>query len=123
MQRPADESAANTGILVTLNTETIDSDIKAAQAELDAKTAILQQEQSKLDEIDLNLTKCDIYAPAEGQVLYHNVYSSRSGRAEQVIEAGSRIRYRQIVIDLPNPQLMQVKAKNSMIAIVKPVTR
>ena len=87
------------------------SDIKAAQAELDAKTAILQQEQSKLDEIDLNLTKCDIYAPSKGQVLYHNVYSSRSGRAEQVIEAGSRIRYRQIVIDLPNPQLMQVKAK------------
>lgn len=87
------------------------SDIKAAQAELDAKTAILEQEQSKLDEIDLNLTKCDIYAPADGQVLYHNVYSSRSGRAEQVIEAGSRIRYRQIVIDLPNPQLMQVKAK------------
>ena len=87
------------------------SDIKAAQADVDAKTAILQQEQNKLDEIDLNLTKCDIYAPAKGQVLYHNVYSSRSGRAEQVIEAGSRIRYRQIVIDLPNPQLMQVKAK------------
>jgi HlyD family secretion protein len=88
-----------------------ESDIKAAQAELDAKTAILQQEQNKLDEIDLNLTKCDIYAPAKGQVLYHNVYSSRSGRAEQVIEAGTRIRYRQVVIDLPNPQLMQVKAK------------
>jgi hypothetical protein len=87
------------------------SDIKAAQADLDAKTAILQQEQNKLDEIDLNLTKCDIYAPAKGQVLYHNVYSSRSGRAEQVIEAGTRIRYRQVVIDLPNPQLMQVKAK------------
>ena len=87
------------------------SDIKAAQAELNAKSAILEQEQNKLDEIDLNLTKCDIYAPAEGQVLYHNVYSSRSGRAEQVIEAGSRIRYRQIVVDLPNPQLMQVKAK------------
>ncbi|MDE0737158.1 MAG: HlyD family efflux transporter periplasmic adaptor subunit, partial [Pirellulaceae bacterium] len=88
-----------------------ESDIKAAQAELDAKTAILQQEQNKLDEIDMNLTKCDIYAPAKGQVLYHNVYSSRSGRAEQVIEAGTRIRYRQVVIDLPNPQLMQVKAK------------
>ncbi|MEO2024054.1 MAG: hypothetical protein ABGX05_19680 [Pirellulaceae bacterium] len=56
------------------------SDIKAAQAELDAKTAILQQEENKLAEIDLNLTKCDIYAPDAGQVLYRNQYSSRSGR-------------------------------------------
>jgi multidrug resistance efflux pump len=87
------------------------SDIKAAQAELDAKTAILQQEQSKLNEINLNLVNCEIYAPAKGQVLYHNVYSSRSGRAEQVVEAGARIGYRRIVIDLPNPQLMQVKSK------------
>ncbi|MCP4812802.1 MAG: efflux transporter periplasmic adaptor subunit, partial [Planctomycetaceae bacterium] len=87
------------------------SDIKAAQAELDAKTAILQQEQSKLDEIELNLTKCDIYAPDAGQVLYRNTFSSRSARAEVVIEAGTRIRYRQPLIDLPNPQLMQVKAK------------
>lgn len=87
------------------------SDIKAAQAEVDAKQAILQQEQNKLDEIDLNLTKCDIRAPAEGQVIYHNVYSSRSGRAEFVVEAGSRARERQTIIDLPNPKLMQVKAK------------
>ena len=64
------------------------SDIKAAQADVDAKTAILEQEQSKMDEIDLNLTKCDIRAPAEGQVIYHNVYSSRSGRVEFVVEAG-----------------------------------
>ena len=87
------------------------SDIKAAQADVDAKTAILEQEQSKLDEIDLNLTKCDIRAPAEGQVIYHNVYSSRSGRVEFVVEAGSRARERQTIIDLPNPKLMQVKAK------------
>ena len=87
------------------------SDIKAAQADVDAKQAILQQEQNKLDEIDLNLTKCDIRAPAEGQVIYHNVYSSRSGRAEFVVEAGSRARERQTIIDLPNPKLMQVKAK------------
>ena len=87
------------------------SDIKAAQAELDAKSAILEQEQNKLDEIDLNLIKCDIYAPDAGQVLYRNTYSSRSARAEVVIEAGTRIRYRQNVIDLPNPHLMQVKAK------------
>ena len=87
------------------------SDIKAAQADVDAKTAILEQEQTKLDEIDLNLTKCDIRAPAEGQVIYHNQYSSRSGRVEFVVEAGSRVRERQTIIDLPNPKLMQVKAK------------
>jgi len=87
------------------------SDIKAAQADVDAKTAILEQEQTKMDEIDLNLTKCDIRAPAEGQVIYHNVYSSRSGRVEFVVEAGSRARERQTIIDLPNPKLMQVKAK------------
>ena len=87
------------------------SDIKAAQADVDAKTAILEQEQSKMDEIDLNLTKCDIRAPSEGQVIYHNVYSSRSGRVEFVVEAGSRARERQTIIDLPNPKLMQVKAK------------
>ena len=87
------------------------SDIKAAQADVDAKTAILEQEQTKLDEIDVNLTKCDIRAPAEGQVIYHNQYSSRSGRAEFIVEAGSRARERQTIIDLPNPKLMQVKAK------------
>jgi Ca2+-binding EF-hand superfamily protein len=61
-----------------------------------------------------------VYAPDDGQVVYANKQSSRSG-SEFIVEAGATVRERQSIINLPDPEQMQVKAKvnEGRIAFIK----
>ena len=88
-----------------------DSDIDAAEAALSAAQSELMEETTELAEIIEQISKCVMYAPAEGVVVHANRYSSRGGNAEFVVEAGSTVRERQEIIRLPDPSLMQVKCK------------
>ncbi len=88
-----------------------DSDIEAAEAGLSAARSELMEETTELAEIEEQITKCIMYAPADGVVVHANRYSSRGGNAEFVVEAGSTVRERQEIIRLPDPSLMQVKCK------------
>ena len=88
-----------------------DSDIDAASASLSAAESELMEEKQELEEVQEQITKCVMFAPADGVVVHANRYSSRGGSAEFVVEAGATVRERQEIIRLPDPSLMQVKCK------------
>ena len=88
-----------------------DSDIEAAEASRSAAESELMEERSELAEIQQQIEKCVILAPADGVVVHANRYSSRGGSAEFVVEAGANVRERQEIIRLPDPSLMQVNCK------------
>jgi len=90
----------------------LESDIKAAEVKFRNEKDSFEEEKKNLQEITDQLGKCKATAPADGQVVYANVQSSRSG-SEFVVEAGGLVRENQVLIRLPDPQSMQIKAKIS----------
>jgi len=88
----------------------LDSDIKAAEVKWRNEQDSHQEELNNLQEIKDQLAKCRVVAPQAGQVVYANVTSSRSG-SEFVVEAGVTVRERQVIVRLPDPEQMQIRAK------------
>lgn len=91
--------------------------VKQFEADIASADAVLASEKSshtldleKLDEIKTQIEKCEVLAPSAGQVVYAN-NNNRRGGEEIIIEEGTLIRERQVVIRLPNSDLMQVRAK------------
>jgi multidrug resistance efflux pump len=88
----------------------LESDIKAADVKWRNEKDSHQEELKNLQEIKDQLAKCTVVAPQAGQVVYANVTSSRSG-SEFVVEAGVAVRERQVIVRLPDPEQMQIRAK------------
>ncbi len=88
----------------------LDSDIKSAEADWKSDESSYNLEVSKLKEIEAQVEKCVISAPQEGQVIHANE-SSRRGDSEFIVEPGANVREGQVIIRLPDPTKMQVKAK------------
>jgi multidrug efflux pump subunit AcrA (membrane-fusion protein) len=88
----------------------LESAIDAAKAKLSSDESVLNEELNKLREAEDQVAKCVINSPADGVVVHNNAYSSRGG-SEFVVEAGASVRERQVIIKLPDPNRMQVKAK------------
>ena len=87
----------------------LNSDIEAAEVSYTNEEGVLKEEIKKLAEIDQQIVFCVVTAPAAGQVVYANVRSSRSG-SEFVVEEGAPVRENQVLVRLPDPTEMQVKA-------------
>jgi multidrug resistance efflux pump len=98
----------------------LNSDAQAAEVRWRNEQGSYQEELKKLKDIEDQVAKCKVYAPQDGQVVYANITSSRSG-SEFVVEPGAMVRENQVVIRLPDPTSMQVKAKvsESRINLVK----
>ena len=98
----------------------LDSDIKATRVKWQNEQDSHTEEKSKLEEIEDQIVKCTIKAPQAGVVVYANVNSGRSN--EFIVEPGSPVRERQVIIRLPDPNHMQVKAKinEARINLVQP---
>ena len=90
-----------------------DSEIQKAEAQVASDRSILQEEDNKLADLSTQIANCDIIAPQAGVVVYANRYSGRGGTAEFVVEAGAVVREQQAIVKLPDPTLMQVRAKIS----------
>ena len=75
----------------------LESDIRATKIQAENAESSYQEELSKLKEIEEQLTKCKVYRPTAGQVVYANVFSSR-GSSEFVVEPGAPARERQVVL-------------------------
>jgi len=88
----------------------LDSDIQAAEVKWKNEQDSHQEELKNLQEIEDQLVKCKVVAPQAGQVVYANVTSSRSG-SEFVVEPGVAVRERQVIVRLPDPEQMQIRAK------------
>ena len=103
------------------NLTQLESDIEAAKVRLENEEASHQEELTNLQEIEEQIAKCTVTAPESGQVVYANVQSSRSS-SEFVVEAGAAVRERQIIIRLPDPANMQVKANvnEARVNLVRP---
>ena len=102
-------------MLVQLN-----ADIKSTEAKLRAQENTWKLEVARLDLIKDQIAKCTVLAPANGQVVYAN-NTERYGGTEIIIEEGAVVRERQVIVRLPDPKRMQVKAKinESKIAAVR----
>lgn len=80
----------------------------AAQALARSELANVQLEKAKLDKLTKQLTKCVIFAPKAGMVVYY-AERSRYGSSSSQIEEGSPVRERQTIIQLPDLTQMQAK--------------
>ncbi|MBX3422546.1 MAG: biotin/lipoyl-binding protein [Pirellulaceae bacterium] len=87
----------------------LESDIESARAKLSSDQNVLSEEQSKQNEIEDQIRKCNIKSPSDGIVVYYNQRSGRGG-SEFIVEPGAIVRERQAIIRLPDPTKMQVKA-------------
>ena len=87
----------------------LESDIRAAQVKLSSETEAYAVEQEKLAEIKTMIKKCAVRVPpgVSGQVVYARQSSRRD---DWVLEEGTTVRENQVLVRLPNPQRMEVKA-------------
>lgn len=89
----------------------LDADIRAGEAGLASMENTLVLDQEKLDLINAQIAKCEMRAPEGGQVVYANqTEGGRGGGNEIIIQPGTLVRERQVIIRLPDPKKMQVKA-------------
>ena len=89
-----------------------ESKIKIAEAKVKSEGAKHQIELDKLAQLESQLAKCTIKAPIDGQVVYAEIQRWRSN-GDDAIRAGTRVREQQVIIRLPDPKKMQVKARIS----------
>ena len=88
----------------------LDAEIRAAKVDLESQQQAFEIEKQKLADIKLAISKCRIVAPpgTNGQVVYSKEYR---GRGEYwVLEEGASVRENQVLLRIPDPTRMQVKA-------------
>ena len=91
----------------------LQADIDAAEVKLKSETESLGVETATLEEVQALIEKCTIKVPKrdppiEGQVVFAKE-SSRGGN-DWILEEGTSVRENQVLIRLPNPNKMEVKA-------------
>lgn len=88
----------------------LEADIKAAVVKLKSDEKSLAVEKEKLTEIETMIENCKIVVPegVSGQVVYAKE-SSRGGN-DWILEEGTSVRQNQVLVRLPNPEKMEVKA-------------
>lgn len=90
----------------------LNSDVAIAQAKWESFKNSYQLEIDKLADIEDQIAKCLIVAPASGTVTYaHGSEGRRGGGDEFVVEEGATIRERQTIIRLPDISSMQVEVE------------
>jgi len=86
----------------------LESEIITTKAHLEAVQQSHRLDMEYLAEIEEQIKKCIIRAPASGQVVYAHLY--HRGHSH-IIEEGASVRQRQIVIRLPDPKQMQIRTR------------
>ena len=102
----------------------LDSAIATTEAAMKAAERSHQLDVEQLQLIETQIERCTIRAPEPGQVVYANEVGSRGGR-DIIIQEGEMVRERQVIIRLPDPKRMQVKAKinEARVSMVAPGQR
>jgi HlyD family secretion protein len=99
---------------------TLESNIRTSEAQQEARKHAHELDKRQLEVIEEQIDKCMIRAPEAGQVVYANSGDRRAG-SEVIIEEGTLIREHQVIVRLPDPKRMQVKARinESRISLVR----
>ena len=102
----------------------LDSAIATTEAAMKAAERSHQLDVEQLQLIETQIERCTIRAPEPGQVVYANEVGSRGGK-DIIIQEGEMVRERQVIIRLPDPKRMQVKAKinEARVSMVAPGQR
>jgi multidrug efflux pump subunit AcrA (membrane-fusion protein) len=100
---------------------TLESAILIAKAKWDSAQNSHKLELETLAELDDQIAKCTIVAPQEGVVKYAHVMDGR-GDQEFIVEEGTMVRERQVIITLPKPNSMRVElmVNESLVQYVRP---
>jgi len=86
------------------------SDIRSAEADWESEKSSYELELNELEELKVEIDKCAILSPLDGQIIYANVASSRSSK-EFIVEDGAEVREGQTIVRIPKSGQMQVEAK------------
>ncbi|MDD3588182.1 MAG: efflux RND transporter periplasmic adaptor subunit, partial [Thermoguttaceae bacterium] len=86
------------------------SSIETARANVDSKNYTNLLDKNRLDYYRKQFENCTIKAPQDGQVVYANQDNRRFASESEMIKEGASVRERQVLIRLPDPTQMQVKA-------------
>ncbi|MBI3466782.1 MAG: HlyD family efflux transporter periplasmic adaptor subunit, partial [Planctomycetes bacterium] len=99
-------------------------DVASKERALRAEETKVEQETSRLQKIDAQLTKTKIYAKADGMVVYYR-QANRWGSQEDQIQEGAVVRERQKIIILPDltNMLVRVLVHESKVDWVRPGQR
>jgi hypothetical protein len=100
---------------------TLESAILIAKAKWDSGQNSHELELDKLKELDDQIAKCTMVAPEDGIVKYAHVTDGR-GDQEFIVEEGTVVRERQVVITLPSADSMRVNlsVNESLVQYVQP---
>jgi HlyD family secretion protein len=98
---------------------TLESAIVTAKAKWDSAQNSFDLEKSKLAEVEDQIAKCTMTAPRAGTVVFAH---ERNFDSQTIIKEGTVIREQQTIIDLPNPDSMQVEVSinESLVQFLKP---
>jgi HlyD family secretion protein len=98
----------------------LESDIATTQAKWESEQNSFELEQTKLADQQDQIEKCTITAPRDGTVVFAHD-RNRGGNESVIIQEGTIIRERQVIIQLPDPSTMEVELKvnESLIQFVK----
>ncbi|MDO5552743.1 MAG: HlyD family efflux transporter periplasmic adaptor subunit [Planctomycetia bacterium] len=86
------------------------SAIETARANVASNTYTNLLDKNRLEYYRTQFENCTIKAPQDGQVVYANQDNRRWMSESDVIKEGATVRERQVLIRLPDPNQMQVKA-------------
>jgi HlyD family secretion protein len=98
----------------------LESDIATTEARLESETNSFELEKSKVEEFQDQIDKCTINAPRAGTVVFAHE-RNRGGNESVIIREGTVIRERQVIIQLPDPNTMEVEltVNESLIQFMK----
>ena len=87
------------------------SEVEKARSDELAKKQTYELEKSKEAKLEKQITKCKLYAPSDGLVVYANDANKMFGSSQPQIEEGATVRERQAIFSLPDVTKMQVNTK------------
>ncbi|MEO2049482.1 MAG: efflux transporter periplasmic adaptor subunit [Pirellulales bacterium] len=99
----------------------LESDILIANAKWNAEKSSLELELQKLHDIEQQIGNCTIVAPREGTIVYAHE-RDRHGDSNFIVEEGTLVRERQAILELPDPESMEVELSinESLVQYVRP---
>ncbi len=86
----------------------LESDIATTEARWESEKNSFELEENKLADLQDQIEKCTISAPREGIVVFAHE-RDRGGNESVIIQEGTIVRERQVIIQLPDPSTMQVE--------------
>lgn len=98
----------------------LESDIATTETKWESTKNSFELEESKVADIQDQIDKCTITAPRDGVVVFAHE-RDRGGNESVIIQEGTVIRERQVIINLPDPATMEVElnVNESLIQFLK----